>query len=124
MRDQNGLDMECEGPQYLRCGMLEPLISTPPRVTIISSSKYMTMPHKLVYVRGLPFHSQGGGVRFFFRKLYSDFRRKKKLYFDILRKKNCTMIDRKKCVLHLSGENLLGESIWMAGVKVNRSKTF
>ena len=34
------------------------------------------------------------------------------------------MIDRTKCVLHLSGENLLGESIWMAGVKVNRSKMF
>ena len=31
------------------------------------------------------------------------------------------MIDRKKCVLHLSGENLLAESIWMAGVKVNWS---
>ena len=27
------------------------------------------------------------------------------------------MLDRKKCVLHLSGENLLAESIWMAGVK-------
>ena len=34
------------------------------------------------------------------------------------------MLDRKKCVLHLSGENLLAESIWIAGVKVNRSKTF
>ena len=33
------------------------------------------------------------------------------------------MVDRKKCVLHLSGENLLAESIWMAGVKVNWSTT-
>ena len=34
------------------------------------------------------------------------------------------MLDRKQSVRHLSGENLLAESIWMAGVKVNRSKTF
>ena len=46
VRDIKGMDMECEGPQYLRCGMLEPSITTSPRVTIVSSSKYMymTMP--------------------------------------------------------------------------------
>ena len=49
MRDKKGLAMECEGPQYLKCGMLEPSITTPPGVTIVSSSKYMTMPQELVY---------------------------------------------------------------------------
>ena len=46
------------------------------------------------------------------------------LYFDILPTKNCTIIDRKKCVLHLSGGGgcTRAGSIWMAGVKVQSLK--
>ena len=64
------------------------------------------------FIRGLPFHSQGG-VRVFLEKKNCTliFEEKKNCTLIFKKKKNCTMLDRKKCVLHLSGENLLAESI-------------
>ena len=65
------------GVKNLGCGIWAPLCHPPPP------------PVSLLHIRGVPFYSQGGEVRFFFRKK-STLTKKNctcRLYFDILRKK-------------------------------------